>query len=148
MDRTRLLFVIMVVVGSINASIVRAQTLSYADAIQQFAAACDADIRKHCKGIELGGGRIRACLDANQGAISAQCQQARSRIYASIARRVAAQRDITKICASDILRFCGSVTPGDANILNCMMAVSPSAIGRQCNQAFNDTGWRTETVQQ
>jgi hypothetical protein len=67
---------------------------------------------------------------------------------ASIARRVAAQRDITRICNRDILKFCGSVTPGDANILSCMMAVRPSAISPQCNQAFTDTGWRTETVQQ
>jgi cysteine rich repeat protein len=123
-----------------------AQTLSYADAIQQLASACGADVAKHCKGVELGGGKLKACLDSKP--ISAQCGQARTRVYESIARRVKAQRSITQICAPDILRLCGSVVPGDANILSCMMESSPSVISAACNRAFADTGWRTERVQQ
>jgi len=136
--------VLLALMGGVVAS--TAQTLSYADAIQQLAAACGADIGKYCKGVELGGGQIKACLDANP--ISAQCQQAQTRVYASIARRVAAQRDIVKICGPDIDRFCGSVVAGDANILNCMKGIKPSLISQQCNQAFTDTGWRTERAQQ
>ena len=123
-----------------------AQTLSYANAIQQLAAACGADVGKYCKGVELGGGKLKACLDAKP--ISAGCRKARDQVYASITRRVNAQRNITKICAPDILKFCGSVVPGDANILTCMMETSPSAISQACNQAFTDTGWRTERAQQ
>jgi len=42
-----------------------AQTMSYADAVDQLARACGTDLAKYCKGIELGG-RLKTCLDANQ----------------------------------------------------------------------------------
>lgn len=134
---------VLLIAGTGNST---AQTLSYADAIQQLAAACGADVAKHCKGIELGGGKLKACLDSKP--ISAQCRQTRDNVYASIARRVNAQRTVVQICGADIKRFCGGVVPGDANILTCMMETSPSAISKACNQTFNDTGWRTERAQQ
>lgn len=144
MTRIYLILTLAFSLGAIGTS--TAQTLSYADAIQQLAAACGADVGKFCKGVELGGGKLKACLDAKP--ISAKCQQARNQVYASIARRVKAQRSIIKICSPDILRFCGSVVAGDANILTCMMETSPSVISAACNQTFTDTGWRTERVQQ
>lgn len=126
---------------------VTAETLSYADAVSQLAAACGADVQKYCKGVELGGGRLRACLDANRAVVSARCQQARAMVYDSIARRVAAQRNIGDICSADINRLCG-VSPVDGNLVTCLGGVAPSAISPACNQAFTDTGWRTERAQQ
>src|SRR5580700_5140710 len=79
-----------------------AQTLSYADAVDQLAVACRVDLAKYCKGVELGNGRLRACLDAHQNVVSPRCQQTRVMVYASIARRAAAQRDIGQICDADI----------------------------------------------
>lgn len=124
-----------------------AQTMSYADAVSQLAAACGADIRKLCKGIELGGGRLRACLDAKQSMLSAQCQQTRAAVYASIARRAAAQRDIGDVCSADIARLCGT-SHADAHLVECLLSTSPSVISSRCNQVFTDTGWRTERAQQ
>jgi len=139
-------FALSFLIGGIGTSM--AQTLSFADAIDQLARACRADLQKYCKGVELGGGRIRACLDAKQGMISANCQQTRTRIYQSIARRTAAQRSIAQICSADIQRFCPGIVAGDANVLTCMLDVKPSFISRACNQAITDTGWRTERAQQ
>jgi hypothetical protein len=120
-----------------------AQTLSYADAIDRLAAACRVDLQKYCKGVELGGGRLKACLDSHQNVVSARCQQTRAQVYASIGRRVAAQRSIGDICSADINRLCG-VAPVDANLVTCLLGVAPSAISPACNQVFADTGWRTE----
>lgn len=138
------IYVLLVLTAGIGGS--TAQTLSYADAIQQLATACGTDVGKYCKGVELGGGKLKACLDAKP--ISAQCRQARTRVYETIARRVKAQRSAAQICAPDILRFCGSVAQGDGNIVTCMLETSPSAISAACNQVFTDTGWRTERAQQ
>jgi hypothetical protein len=124
-----------------------AETLSYADAIGQLGAACGNDLRKYCKGVELGGGRLRACLDANQARMSPACQQARVLVYASIARRAAAQRDIGDVCSADIGRLCGT-SHADAHLVECLLSVSPAAISPACNQVFTDTGWRTERAQQ
>lgn len=125
-----------------------AQTLSYTQAIDQLAKACRADLEKHCKNVPLGGGRIRACVEAHKAQISANCKETSARIYASIARRVEAQNNIVRICDLDIKRICGGIVAGDANILNCMLEAKPSFISAACNQALTDTGWRTERVQQ
>jgi hypothetical protein len=124
-----------------------AQTMSYADAVDQLAAACRTDLAKYCKGVQLGNGRLRACLDAHQNVASPQCQQARVAVYASIARRVAAQRNIGDICDADIERLCGT-SHADAHLVECLLSVSPAAMSPACNQAFTDTGWRTERAQQ
>jgi hypothetical protein len=124
-----------------------AQTMSYADAISQLAAACNADLARYCKGVELGNGRLKACLDANQARVSPQCQQTRIMVYTSIARRAAAQRNIGDACGADIERVCGT-SHADAHLVECLVSVSPSVLSPQCNQTFNDTGWRTERAQQ
>ncbi len=136
-----LAFLVGGVVGAI------AQTMSYADAVDQLAAFCGPDLRKYCKGVELGGGRLRACLDANQSRMTAQCRQARVAVYASIARRAAAQQNIGQICDADIERLCGT-SHADAHLVECLLSVSPAAISPACNQVFTDTGWRTERAQQ
>ena len=132
-------------IGGIGAA--AAQTMSYAEAIDQLAAACGRDVAKYCKGVELGGGKLRACLDQHQNVVSPQCQQTRAVVYASISRRSAAQRDIGNICEPDILRLCGT-SHADAHLVECLLSVSPAAISPACNQAFTDTGWRTERAQQ
>jgi hypothetical protein len=138
-------FALLSVIGGAGAA--AAQTLSYADAISQLAAACNADLAKYCKGVELGGGRLKACLDAKQAVVSLRCQQTRTMVYTSIARRIAAQRNIGDICSADIARLCG-VYPVDGNVVTCLLSVASAAISPACNQTFTDTGWRTERAQQ
>lgn len=124
-----------------------AQTMSYADAVDQLAAACSTDLGKYCRGVELGNGRLRGCLDAHQNVVSPRCQQTRIAVYASITRRAAAQRDIGRICDADIERLCGT-SHADAHLVECLLSVSPAALSPACNQTFTDTGWRTERAQQ
>lgn len=125
-----------------------AQTMSYTQAIDMLAKACGADIDKYCKDAPLGGGRIESCFATNAAKISAGCKQASARAYASIGKRIAAQKNIVRVCSGDISRFCGEIAPGDANVLNCMLKVRPNLIGKECNQTLTDTGWRSERVQQ
>jgi len=142
---SRFVFLAAAMIGGIGAA--AAQTMSYADAVDQLAAACRTDLAKYCKGVELGNGRLRACLDAHQSVVSPRCQQTRTMVYASIARRAAAQRDIGTICDADIERLCGT-SHADAHLVECLLSVSPVAMSPACSQAFTDTGWRTERAQQ
>jgi OmpA-OmpF porin, OOP family len=123
-----------------------AQTMSYADAIDQLASACRNDIAKFCKGVPLGP-HLKECFDANQARMSPQCQQTRGIVYASISRRAAAQRNMGDVCSADIARMCGT-SYADAHLVECLLSVSPTAISPQCNQTFTDTGWRTERARQ
>jgi hypothetical protein len=143
--QTSFVFALLFLIGGIGTA--SAQTMSYADAISQLASACGADLARYCKGVELGNGRLRACLDANQARMSPQCQQTRAVVYASIARRAAAQRDIGDICDADIARVCGT-SHADAHLVECLLATSPAALSDRCNQTFTDTGWRTERARQ
>ncbi|MGC1779349.1 MAG: cysteine rich repeat-containing protein [Xanthobacteraceae bacterium] len=139
-----LLAATLLIGGTVGAA---AQTLSYADAIDQLATACRVDLAKYCRNVQLGNGRLRACLDAHQNVASPGCQQTRAMVYASIARRAAAQRDIGKYCDADIERLCGT-SHADAHLVECLLSVSPAAMSPVCNQTFTDTGWRTERAQQ
>jgi hypothetical protein len=129
-----------------GAAAASAQTMSYADAISQLAAACGPGVQKFCKGVELGPG-LKSCLDINAGRMSPQCQQTRDVVYASIARRAAAQRNIGDVCGADIERLCGT-SHADAHLVECLVSVSPAAMSPRCNQTFTDTGWRTERARQ
>jgi hypothetical protein len=125
---------------------VNAQTMSYADAISQLAAACRNDIARYCKGVPLGP-RLKTCFDTNEARMSPQCQQTRAAVYTSISRRAAAQRNIADACGADIPRLCGT-SYADAHLVECLLSVSPAAMSPQCNQTFTDTGWRTERARQ
>ncbi len=117
------------------------QTIGYADAISGLAAACGADIRKFCKGVNLGNDRLRNCLNQNQANVSSQCKVGYTRAMDLLQKRVTAQRSVTKICDSDIRRLCGGVQPGDGNILNCVL-LAQKQVSVQCNQAVTDAGYR------
>jgi hypothetical protein len=138
-------FALFFLIGAIGSA--AAQTISYADAIDQLASACGTDLQRYCRGVELGRGQLKGCLDAHQSVVSPRCQQARAYVYSSISRRIAAQRDIGDICDADIERLCGT-SHADTHLVECLLSVSPAAISPACNQAFTDTGWRTERAQQ
>lgn len=144
MKRTAFLLGLSFLVGGVGTA--TAQTMSYADAISQLAAACKNDLARYCKGVPLGPA-LKGCFDASQAMMSPQCQQTRAMVYASIARRAAAQRDIGDICSADINRLCGT-SHADAHLVECLLSVTPAAMSPQCNQTFTDTGWRTERARQ
>jgi len=123
-----------------------AQTMSYADAIGQLAAACKNDIARYCRGVPLGP-RLKTCFDTNEARMSPQCQQTRGMVYTSISLRAGAQRNIGDVCSADIARLCGT-SHADAHLVECLLSVSPAAMSSQCNQTFTDTGWRTERARQ
>jgi hypothetical protein len=123
-----------------------AQTMSYADAISQLAAACKNDIARLWKAVPLGP-RLKSCFDTNEARMSPQCQQARGVVYTSISQRAAAQRNIGDACSADIAKLCGT-SHADAHLVECLLSASPAVISPQCNQTFTDTGWRTERARQ
>jgi hypothetical protein len=118
----------------------RADTISYADAVTALAKECGADIKKHCKGINLGGGRIQGCLEENAAKVSATCTSTLSSVMASIRQRQEAQMTYSKICQHDMSQYCNGVV-GDGNILSCLIETS-RVDGRKCDQAITDAGWR------
>ncbi|MGR9172372.1 hypothetical protein [Rhizobium sp. KDH_Rht_773_N] len=118
----------------------RADTISYADAITVLAKDCGADIRKLCKGLNLGNNRIADCLAQNAAKVSPACTSTLASVSASIQKREQAQASYGKVCAGDMARRCNGVV-GDGYILACLIKTA-KYVSARCNQTISDAGWR------
>lgn len=118
----------------------QAQTISYADAMTVLAQDCGADIKKFCKGLNLGNNQIRNCLEGNQAQVSPQCMSTLASVTASIELRLAAQASVFKVCAGNAKQHCKGVV-GEVHILQCLIKTE-HIDNAKCNQAITDAGWR------
>lgn len=122
------------------AGLSHAETISYADAVTKLAGDCGADIRKLCKGLNLGSNRIANCLQQNSAQVSRTCLSSLAAVSASIQQREQAQQAYSQICSHDMAQRCNGVK-GDGHILACLVKAQ-RRVGAQCNQAITDAGWR------
>lgn len=118
-----------------------AETISFAEAYDRLAKSCGSDIEKLCANAELGGGEVRACLNKNQARVSAGCKATSAEVFASLERRINAQRIAAKVCERDIGRFCRGVQPHDGYQLQCLLTAS-KVISVDCQEIITDAGWR------
>ena len=132
---------ILVIATLVSASPATAQTMSFEDAMKVFVASCGKDMEKHCRGVNLGAGRLKACLEKNTASVSAQCKTDAPRALAAVQARADARVAVLKICEIDAQRMCGMVQKGDGQILECMLTAQRGT-NAKCNQAITDAGYR------
>lgn len=113
------------------------RTMGFAEAAQAFVQACGQDIDRHCRQVNLGGGRLEACLRGQR--ISARCRTAVPQIQSRIDDRLQAQRVVFRTCDRDTAQRCQGIQ-GQANILRCL--VQARNVSSQCNAAIDNAGWR------
>jgi hypothetical protein len=135
----RILAVLIGLVGLTTAA--EAATISYADAVTTLATNCGADIKKLCKGLNLGNGAIANCLAQNAAQVSPTCNSTLAAVISSIQVRQQAQASVAKLCRVDADRWCQGIVPGEAHILDCLLKTVHVDSGK-CNQAITDAGWR------
>jgi outer membrane protein OmpA-like peptidoglycan-associated protein len=117
-----------------------AQTIGYAEALGQLAAACDKDIDRYCRKANLGGGQVADCLERNSSRVSAVCHATSNKVGAVLRKRAEARRSVLQLCELDRLKFCGGIQPGNAQILGCMYQ-SRDALRPACRQALIESGY-------
>ncbi|WP_394043233.1 hypothetical protein [Roseixanthobacter liquoris] len=139
MTRIRVMLAAALLAGSVVSA--SAQTISYADAAGLLAQSCGKDIETLCKGVNLGNGLIRQCLDAKADKVSAQCKSDYAKVMVSIEKRVAAQQSILKVCNADAARLCQGMVMGDGNLLSCLLEAT-KVVSPACNQTITDAGFR------
>src|SRR5258708_2628065 len=88
-----------------------AQTIGYAEAMDQFAVSCSKDIDKYCKNANLGSGRFEQCLDQNQTGVSGICKTAIGNLRVQTEKRAAARATVMGVCEVDLLRLCSGIQP-------------------------------------
>ncbi len=118
MIRQLILFLTLLIVSCIV-------SVASARAQQSIAAAvnkqCEKELSTYCKGVTLGEGRIASCLYAYEDHLSLACAEA---VYDGIMDLQAATANLevfSRKCASDLLRHCGSVVPGQARLYQCLV---------------------------
>ena len=115
-----------------------AQTVGYAEAVDQLSTSCRADIAKYCNSEPLGGGRVWQCLSRNR--VSASCSSSVSALGALLQKRSAAQAAVPKVCDVDIRRMCQGVQQGDGNLMECFYKAKRN-VSPACQQAVTDAGY-------
>jgi len=115
-----------------------AQTVGFAEAIDQLGRACGKDIAKFCKQTSLGGGRIQNCL--SQSNVSPACSASLVALKTLLQKRAAARAAVPRVCASDIGRLCSGVVAGDGNLMECFYKAKRN-ISAPCQQAVADAGY-------
>ncbi|WP_051356891.1 hypothetical protein [Azorhizobium doebereinerae] len=119
----------------------QAQTMSYQQAGALLAKSCGPDITKYCANVNLGGGKLLGCLDANASKVASKCKADFVAVKASITKRVMAQQAIFKVCNADAARLCQGIVPGDGNLISCLVEAT-KVVSKACNQTITDAGWR------
>ncbi len=95
---------------------------------------CGKDIKKFCKGLNLGNNQIRECLEGNQAEVSPTCTSTSRAVTASIERRLAAQASVFEVCAGNAKQHCKGVV---GEVAHSAMPGENRA-HRQCNLQSGD----------
>jgi hypothetical protein len=75
--------------------------------------ACQDDVKKLCKNVKAGKGRIFRCLKAKEGQVSEACKT-------EVAAKKEALQKFTEACKADVKTHCAKVKPGGGRILACL----------------------------
>ena len=90
--------------------------------------ACRADVERLCQGIAPGGGRLMACLRANQAQVSPACKAQ----LATVDRKV---KEVGAACGDDVRSWCADVKPGGGAVLRCL-AQNRASLSPPCQEVL------------
>lgn len=87
---------------------------------------CEAEIEQLCPESPDGSGRTR-CLEQRAKQLSPSCQ---SQVRERFVKWKEDRHRMMAACDEDVARFCGSVTPGGGQILQCLQSHAPEVTDR------------------
>lgn len=97
--------------------------------------ACAADIRKYCRDVTPGEGRMIYCMQAHEDKISAKCAYE----LGETAERAQAASDVLRdgvsACRAEITGVCGKIVPGQGRVAACLIA-NKSTASKDCAEAI------------
>jgi len=89
--------------------------------------ACATDIKKYCRTVTPGEGRMILCMQAHEDKISAKCAFELGEAAASVQTAADTLRDGVIACKAEINGVCGKVLPGQGRIASCLLSNKSTA---------------------
>jgi hypothetical protein len=130
-----LLFVLSI--GSVSAQTDVTKTLQekLTARIAKLQSACAKDIKRYCKDVTPGEGRVIYCMQAHEDKISPQCTFELEDELTSVQNSLDDLKNAISACKAEIAGICGKVIPGQGRIAMCLLANKSSA-SKDCADAI------------
>lgn len=94
-------------------------------------ALCEEEIATCCSDVELGSGRLAACLYAHDASLSAGCFNAVADEIDILATVFESLRYARQECGEDLARLCAGVPAGQGRLISCL-ADQADALSQGC----------------
>jgi hypothetical protein len=93
---------------------------------------CLVEIKQLCQGVKPGGGRMRKCIQDNEGKLSPTCRQ---QVQERRERAKGRMQEVKAACEGDVKRFCPNLQAGGGRIRGCLKEHSQE-LSAACAQAI------------
>jgi Cysteine rich repeat len=103
--------------------------------IQKLESACGKDIKKYCKTVTRGGGRVVYCLQAHDDKISPKCAFELDEAALDIQATIDQLKEAANTCRGDIEKLCAKTSPGEGRIAACL-AANKASVSQNCVAAI------------
>jgi Cysteine rich repeat len=103
--------------------------------IAKLETACAKDIKKYCKTVTPGEGRMIYCMQAHEDKISTQCDYELEEASSNVQASLDGLKDVIIACKAEITGVCGKTVPGQGRIAACLLANKSSA-SKDCVDAI------------
>ena len=97
--------------------------------------ACASDIKKYCKDVTPGEGRMIYCMQAHEDKISPKCGYELDQTADSVQATSDLLKDGVIACKAEIAGVCGKIQPGQGRIAACLIA-NKSTASKECADAI------------
>lgn len=103
--------------------------------VAKLESACANDIKKYCKTVTPGEGRMIYCMQAHEDKISVKCDFELGEAATSVQTVADALKDAVIACKAEISGVCGNTVPGQGRIAACLLS-NKSTASAGCAEAI------------
>jgi Cysteine rich repeat len=133
----RLLAVLLVSISSI--AYAQTDTMNVilerlAAGIKKLETSCGGDIKKYCRTVTRGEGRILHCMQAHEDKISPGCAFVLNEVALQAQTTADNLREAVNACRGDIDKLCAKTQPGEGRIAACL-AANKTSVSKGCVEA-------------
>ena len=102
--------------------------------IKKLESSCGGDIKKYCRTVTPGEGRILHCMQAHEDKISPGCAFVLNEVALQAQTTADHLREAVNACRGDIDKLCAKTQPGQGRIAACL-AANKASVSKDCVEA-------------